>query len=304
MGTKTNISWCDHTFNYVRGCDKVSAGCDNCYAETMSHRNPAVLGEWGPDGTRALASEDYWRLPFKWNRLAAAEGRRHRVFSLSLGDWLEDRPELIAPRARLLATIRLTHNLDWLLLTKRPEGWADRMREVVEYLHDDGHSYGSGMIARSWLAGRAPANVWFGISTENQEMFDERWKHAQHILAMVHFFSVEPMLGPIVLPHIDTDYTAWVITGGESGAGARPMIPDWPRSLRDQCRAQGIAYFHKQNGEYAEWDGSQSPSPSWRSADGKTAMVRVGKHAAGHLLDRREHHEFPMPGQQALLLEV
>src|SRR5262245_49606753 len=117
----SKIQWTDHTFNVWRGCEKVSPGCAHCYAETMSRRNPAVLGEWGKHGTRVIASEAMWREPLKWDRQARAAGVRKRVFCASLADVFEDRPELVAPRERLFRLIEDTPNLDWQLLTKRPE---------------------------------------------------------------------------------------------------------------------------------------------------------------------------------------
>src|SRR4051794_38669367 len=101
MATETKIQWTHHTFNPWRGCQKVSPGCAHCYAEQLSLRNPKVLGEWGPDGKRVIASESYWRLPLKWNRDAHKAGERRRVFCASLADVFEDRPELVKPRERL-----------------------------------------------------------------------------------------------------------------------------------------------------------------------------------------------------------
>lgn len=129
MAENSKIEWTNHTFNPWRGCQKVSPGCQHCYAETLSKRNPAVLGEWGPNGKRVIASEAHWRLPLKWNKAAKLAGERHRVFCASLADVFEDRPELVAPRVRLFHLISETPNLDWLLLTKRPENirrfWGD-----------------------------------------------------------------------------------------------------------------------------------------------------------------------------------
>src|SRR5688572_29932027 len=110
-----------YTFNPWRGCAKVSPGCTHCYAETLSKRNPAVLGTWGKDGVRAIGSDAYWRQPLAWNRAAKQAGERRRVFCASLADVFEDRPDLVGPRHRLVDLIQLTQHLDWLLLTKRPE---------------------------------------------------------------------------------------------------------------------------------------------------------------------------------------
>ncbi len=112
MATFTEIAWAHSTFNPWRGCVKISPGCTNCYAEAQSHRNPAVLGEWGPGGKRAIAAESYWRQPVVWDRKAKEAGERRRVFCLSLGDVFEDRAELVPVRRRLGALIAKTPSLD------------------------------------------------------------------------------------------------------------------------------------------------------------------------------------------------
>ncbi|MEL6706075.1 MAG: DUF5131 family protein, partial [Bacteroidota bacterium] len=111
MAANSKIEWTHHTFNPWRGCAKVSQGCKNCYAETLSHRNPGVLGEWGPHANRVIAAEAYWRKPLAWDRQAEAAGERHRVFCASLGDVFEDRDDLLAPRLRLFDLIRQTPHL-------------------------------------------------------------------------------------------------------------------------------------------------------------------------------------------------
>ena len=223
MATDTKIQWCDHTFNPWRGCTKISAGCKNCYAETMSHRNPKVLGVWGDNGTRAIAAESYWKLPLAWNREAKKANERRRVFCASLGDVFEDRPELIQPRERLRWLMFETPHLDWLLLTKRPE-------IAAKWYHD-------------YLM---PDNIWLGVSAENQECADQRIPILLSIPAAVRFVSYEPAIGSIdwsAWPSLD-----WVICGGESGPNSRPFDPAWARSLRYQCEASGVAFFMKQLG--------------------------------------------------------
>jgi protein gp37 len=280
----SRIAWTDHTFNPWRGCTKVSAGCTNCYAETLSKRNPAVLGTWGPDGTRVIASESYWREPLKWNRDAAREGVRRRVFCASLADWLENRPDLIEPRTRLLDLI--THPslgwLDWLLLTKRPENFRPIMEHLASRPWGD---YGRMGIpgsqyvpdhARRWLAGmHIPPNVWLGVSVEDQKTANERIPFLLQIPAAVRFVSYEPALGAVDFTNIrfdnalgnEEDWDAldahgasldpskdgvlhWVIVGGESGSHARPFDLGWARSVRDQCKAAGVACFVKQLGAH------------------------------------------------------
>jgi len=323
MGKDSAIEWTNHTFNPWWGCIKVSPGCEHCYAETFANR----LGHriWGPPKTtpRRLMSEDYWKQPLEWNRDAERSGERRRVFCASMADWLEDHPMLIEPRARLLLLIHDTPHLDWLLLTKRPEGWSDRLHEVVRLTHDGGD-----MIASRWLDGDAPPNVIAMTSVENQEYADKRIPDLLKIPAARRGLSCEPLLGPLDLSAYltacewcggslygnhdcyDPAGIDWLIVGGESGHGARPMHPDWARSLRDQAQAAGAAYFFKQWGEYVPK--SQAPEgcveppvgPRGRrtlaafeqalgdvSAD--RVYWRVGKKAAGRLLDGVEWDEFP-----------
>lgn len=265
MAETTGISWCDSTFNPWRGCAKVSPGCAHCYAETMSGRNPAVLGEWGPNGVRVIASESYWRQPVTWNRKAERAGLRARVFCASLADVFEDRPDLDAPRARLLELINFTESLDWLLLTKRPENVILLLERCFRLCGLD-----TLQMVEDWCKGRPPPNVWLGVSVEDQQRADERIPHLLRTPAAVRFLSAEPLLGPVDLrgwltdggcygpgspaqefagkPQID-----WLIVGGESGPGARPCRVEWVRSVVEQCRAAGVACFVKQLGSNPTW---------------------------------------------------
>lgn len=231
MGRTTTINWTDATWNPWWGCVRVSPGCKFCYAETLAHR--WGLDVWGPTTPRRMMSAAYWRKPEQWDHQAAAEGRRVRVFCASMADVFEDRADLEEPRGRLWNLIQRTPNLDWLLLTKRPENIM--------------HLYPPEWPTYDWGAHRPPANVWLMTSTEDQERFRARaWRLAQ-IPAVVRGLSVEPMLGPIDLS-VWGKHIHWVICGGESGPGARPMSLEWARDLRDQCRALGIAFWFKQLG--------------------------------------------------------
>ena len=226
MGVDTKIEWCHHTFNPWRGCTKVSLGCKHCYAEALSGRNPKLLGKWGPDGTRIIASESYWRQPKIWNRDADRAGERRQVFCASLADVFEDRPELEAPRSRLRWLMFDTVQLDWLLLTKRPE------------------------FARQWIdSNLMPRNYWVGVSVEDQQRADERIPILLQTPAPVRFLSVEPLLGPVDfrkwLPSVN-----WVIIGGESGPYARPCNIAWIRSVVRQCQDASVAVFVKQLGSH------------------------------------------------------
>lgn len=228
MGANTKIQWCHHTWNPWRGCTKVSEGCRHCYAESMSKRNLKVLGQWGPNGTRVIASESMWREPVKWNKAAEQAGERHRVFCASLADVFEGEdtmpancvPIVRAARLRLMETINSTPWLDWLLLTKRPEN----IMSVVHELSDDldrtrpldaggtDRDRVEGMM-HAWLNGRSPGNVWLGVSVEDQKAADERIPHLLKVPAAVRFLSCEPLLGPtdltLRLPHYKCDAGAW-----------------------------------------------------------------------------------------------
>lgn len=222
MGENSAIQWTTHTFNPWIGCQKVSPGCDNCYAETlMDHRYHKV--QWGPHGERKRTSPANWHMPIKWARQAAAAGgERPRVFCASLGDWLDNQVPS-SWRSDLAELIEQTPQLDWLLLTKRPENWG---KHAPWHDHD------------------VPENVWLGVTAEDQPHFDARWHHIRDIKARVHFVSYEPALGKLSMPRTKTPN--WVICGGESGANARMMDPAWARNLRDECAAEGIAFFMKQ----------------------------------------------------------
>lgn len=284
MGQDSKIEWCHATFNPWRGCTKVSPGCAHCYAETLSHRNPGVLGVWGDKGTRVVASEAMWREPMKWDRLAKQAGERHRVFCASLADVFEDRPELTGPRDRLAATIQATPNLDWLLLTKRPENVARLASDAFGW---DVGSHG------------LPPNAWLGTSVEDRKHGLPRVNILRQVPAVVRFLSVEPLLedlGPIDLTDID-----WIIVGGESGPKARQMERQWVLGLRDQCVSAGVPFFFKQWGDVISCWNEDTPGDVFQRIDANVNLAgyggpewfRVGKKAAGRMLDGRTWNEFP-----------
>jgi protein gp37 len=286
VSTNSAIEWCDHTFNPWRGCTKVSEGCRNCYAEALSHRNPSVLGQWGPPGTRVPAAESYWRQPVKWDREAKVAGVRRRVFCASLADVFEG-PETMPPasiypiraaRRRLFDIIRQTPNLDWLLLTKRPAYIMER----VERAAYDGRPSATTNMLDAWLAGHPPENIWIGTSVENQETADERIPHLLKTPATIRFLSCEPLLGPIDLARslALANYTKlirseelpalhWLIDGGESGPGARRYDFAWSESIERQCEAAGVAYFRKQIGSNAGWTDADGDWHRWPTKDPK-----------------------------------
>jgi protein gp37 len=313
MGENSKIEWCDCTFNPWIGCEKVSCGCDHCYAEALAKRtgSPEL---WR--GERRRSSVENWQLPIKWNRVARESGIRKRVFCASLADVFDNQIDA-QWRLDLWDLIFQCRHLDWLLLTKRPQNMEK-------------------MLPRVWGSGWT--NVWLGVTAENQEEAARRIPILCGTPAKHRFLSCEPLLGPIDLNRlrarprlIDGDShwegcltgrrfdpetgavsgmprVDWVIAGGESGNGARPAHPEWFRQLRRQCAAAGVPFFFKQWGDWApiaEW----SCDHRRQCAIGLYGMpidddvnpdhvrgqrfVRVGKHAAGARLDEWEYRAFP-----------
>lgn len=334
MADNTAIEWADATWSPWVGCTKISPACDYCYAAAWATRtgSPEL---W--QGERRRTSEAYWQKPLKWEREAIATGNRPRIFP-SLCDPFDNQ---VPQRWRddFWHRIDQTAHLLWLLLTKRPQN-------ILKMLPDPRTG------VRPW--GNGWPNVWLGTTAENQEEADRRIPLLLDTPAAKRFISAEPLLGPITLEEWLDDYSAgltpadrdrqirdgvtyldaprggldWVIAGGESGRDARPLHPAWARSLRDQCVAAGVAYFHKQNGEWIDADekldrmrasgigvnagaapgGLAQPlnfaDAAWlaevtgyagryeHQSDG-TTLIRVGKRAAGRLLDGREWNEVP-----------
>jgi protein gp37 len=238
MAEKTEIAWCDSTFNPWIGCQKVSPGCDNCYAETLMDKRYHRV-EWGPHGERKRTSAGNWRNPLIWDRhhavFQAKHGRRQRVFCSSLADVFDNQ----VPndwRADMWALIASTPNLDWLLLTKRPEN----IRKMLP------GSYVEQLVGRD-LPWPWP-NVWLGVTAENQEMYDRRWPILRDIPAAVRFISYEPAIGPLRILGEDqySKMPDWLICGGESGPGYRDMPSQWANDIGWICKANGIPFFMKQ----------------------------------------------------------
>jgi len=292
MAEITKIEWADATFNPWIGCTKVSSGCDHCYAETLAHRH--WPGHWGQGVSRKRTSEANWRLPHRWNR-EAADTEPRRVFCASLADVFDAEVDMEL-RRELWGLFCRTPNLIWMVLTKRPN------------------------VALKAFEHTNPLpvlpNVWIGVSVENQAMADLRIPLLLQIRAAKRFLSCEPLLGPINLRELDVSgwrvnaleglsevgggmvpmrsQIDWVICGGESGRDARPMHPDWARSLRDQCTTARVPFFFKQWGEWMPTSGVDpychgphrrrafptSPGISWL-ADGRVCYrdFTVAEHA-------------------------
>lgn len=296
MAKDTSIEWADHTWSPVWGCTQVSkaetggGGCDNCYAMTLAHR----FGYgWNGEPMREFG-DHHWNEPVRWNRRAAKAGTRPKVFPSMCDPFDKDWPDGV--RERFWRLVDATPYLTWLILTKRIGNYA---------------SLGPGAVI-----GRHPANIWLGATIVNRaEMLRDapKLKAAQ---ARVDFWSYEPALG--ALGDIPRELMpAWVIAGGESGARARPAHPDWFRSLRDQCAAAGVQFHFKQWGEHTA--GELSPHPTYsneraawrldqrgerwhdpverlkpREEWATVKFLRVGKAAAGRLLDGVVHNGFPV----------
>jgi protein gp37 len=316
MAENSAIEWCDHTFNPWWGCTKVSPACDHCYADALDRR--AGGAHWGAHAPRRRTKD--WSGPMKWNRRCEKLGIRERVFCASMADVFDNHRSILPDwRANLWSLIAATPHLDWLLLTKRPQNIAK-------------------MLPATW--GKGWPNVWLGTTVENQTEANRRIPHLLDTPARVRFLSCEPLLGPVDLDMILTPEMGiyalsgirsdgsgpsgfsqgpridWVICGGESGPGARPMHPDWALSLRDQCQElRRTPFFFKQWGEWfpgeiddksdghgmCAWpDDNHDPKACmwegrWKYTEvADQGFLRVGKKNAGRLLDGREWNDVPI----------
>jgi protein gp37 len=252
MAENSAIEWTDHTFNPWEGCQKVGPGCDHCYAEARNARyGGGTAVNWGPGAPRRRTAPANWRKPLAWNaahaEFFAQHGRRQRVFCASLADVFDNEvPDQW--RHDLFALIHATPNLNWLLLTKR----IGNVPKLVD----------RGVFEEN-------SNIWLGATIVNQEEADRDIPKLLAVPARVRFLSMEPLLGPVdlraYLPPMSgpgwvsgcrpVNYDGkplihQVIVGGESGTKARPMHPDWARSLRDQCHAADVEFLFKQWGEW------------------------------------------------------
>lgn len=343
VADRSAIEWTDATWNPVRGCSRVSAGCENCYAERQALRFSGV-GQPFEGLVRKVNGHAAWTgkielaaalldQPLRWR-----EPRRIFVNSMSdlfhenvPDDWID----------RIFAVMALCPQHTFQILTKRPERMlaycgsdAALGRVAAEIARCiDGVEGASAELVHNddGLRGICLSNVWLGVSVEDQAAADERIPLLLRTPAAVRFLSCEPLLGPVDLRQVaakSCDYSngviaidaltgdhvgryakdgtelfrervlypiRWVIAGGESGPRARPMHPDWARSLREQCAAAGVPFFFKQWGEWAPADEYASEVQEHYDVLGRSApgCIRVGKKRAGHLLDGVEHHAFP-----------
>jgi protein gp37 len=321
MGDKTGIEWTEATWNPIVGCSIVSPGCTNCYAMKMAARIEAMaIGQTtknggapglaathyagttkpskaGPvwTGKLALAPEDVLLKPLRWKR-------PRMIFVNSMSDLFHESvpDEWIT---QTFAVMQIARRHTYQVLTKRTSrmhAWMHapgRKEEIDAAIHALGLKLEiGGAIFAEHAIGRPvrfpwPApHIWIGASAEDQKRYDERKNGLRATPAAVRFLSIEPLLGPIALDleGLSQLYRPfhWIIVGGESGPGARPMHPDWARSIRDQCQPAGVPFFFKQWGTHA-WAESVEGDAS------TLVSYRVGKRAAGRLLDGVEHNDMP-----------
>ena len=324
MAENTKIEWAHHTFNPWIGCTKVGPGCDHCYAEGWAKRSGLV--QWGPGAERRRTSDANWRKPLKWNAEAERLGVRFRVFCASLADVFDN--EVPAEwRADLFDLIGKTPSLDWLLVTKRI-GNAKTM--MADALHLNPAALSNGQIwplPNVWLGitvvNQAEADR--DIPKLLQTPAAVRFLSVEPMLGQVSFRWMpawpENKANRALNPAGGTDHLDglrrldWVIVGGESGPKARPMHPQWARDIRDQCEAAGVPFLFKQWGEFANAEAASVPlntayeskAGGWVSKTGTFLLgeaafpsraedlhvFRVGKKAAGRLLDGCEHNGSP-----------
>jgi len=258
MSDKTGIAWTDATWNPVTGCSKVSPGCAHCYAETLALTRlagkPGYPGlAWTPENAAAnvVLHPDRLHIPSHWRK-------PRRIFVCSMGDLFHpDVPDEFIFRVLNEALMGNRRHV-YQVLTKRPE----RMRDwFAENAHRFWHYHAPDEPKREYVTPDWPdSQLWLGTSIEN-DRFVGRADALRDTPAAVRFISAEPLLGP--LPSLDLTGIDWLIIGGESGPGHRPMDPVWVRELRDRADGAGVAFFFKQ------W-GGRTPKAGGRLLDGRT----------------------------------
>ncbi len=232
MADGSAIEWTDATWNPVTGCTKITAGCDNCYAARFSERFRGVEGHPFETGFDLTLRPERLGHPLAWRR-------SRMIFVNSMSDLFHKK----VPITFIDQVFDTMEAADWhvfQVLTKR----SSLMQKY---------------LGRRYMDRRPPSHIWLGVSVENATA-KVRIDHLRHTPAAVRFLSVEPLIGPI--GPIDLGGIHWVIAGGESGPGARPMHIDWAREIRDRCAAQDVAFFFKQ------WGGIR-PKSGGRDLDGR-----------------------------------
>lgn len=311
--SSTKIEWADKVWNPVVGCSKISAGCDNCYAERMAARlgNMSVPGY--PETVKPVSGPKGGHGPLEWSGRVSLrrevlekpwewkQGRR--IFVYSMGDLFhENVPDKWIDR--VFGVIQANPQHKFILLTKRPQRMADYINRVF--------------AARVFDLDFWMSNVWAGVTIENQAALQNRLPYLWEIPAAVRFVSAEPMLENLDFGALTIDdlpcslrlngrplwsvIVNWVICGGESGPGARPINPAWVYGLRDQCMDAGVPFFFKQWGEWCPPEEFQSGDTAYADFCGRyeiycfdadNGVSRVGKKRAGRLLDGVTWNELP-----------
>ena len=240
MAASSSIEWTESTWNPVAGCSMVSPGCTNCYAMRLAYRLEAMGSTKYAGTTRVSGGRSKWngvvRVDEDSLKIPATWKKGRMIFVNSMSDLFHHAVPLTFIQ-RVFTTMSETPQHTYQILTKR----ADRVEELS--------------VDLAW-----PRNVWMGVSVENKD-YEFRIGHLRRVGAIVKFLSLEPLLGP--LDHLDFNGIDWVIVGGESGPGARPISPDWVRSIRDKCVHKGVAFHFKQ------W-GGLNKKKTGRMLDGRT----------------------------------
>lgn len=265
MGERTNIAWATFTASPWFGCSKVSAGCTNCYAEELTLRNK--WAGWGDNSPR-VRSKGFWKEASRLNRKAEGAAERPRMFT-SLMDWLDPQAP-IEWLADFLEVVANCQNLDWLLLTKRPENFLPLFQTLVRFTWVKERTW-----IDEWLNGKSPANVWFGVTAENQEMLGKRAPVLFSIPARVRWISAEPLLETLHL-HENANGMVyryltcaasrgidWVVVGGESGRNRRDLPVEAIIHVADQCRLMGVPCFVKQDTALKPGQQGRIPDDTW-----------------------------------------
>jgi protein gp37 len=327
----TKIEWCNETWGPLTGCSKISPGCQNCYAERMAKRLAGRYGYSKDDPFGVTFHHDKLSQPLKWKK-----PRRIFVCSMGDLFHEDVPFDFIAAIFGVMAFcqchtfIVLTKRPDRMARFFKDFHYGDYQRnynwwknEAASLLNRHSPKTVFGIRLRPEPKELPLPNVWLGVTAENQEQADKRIPVLLQIPAAVHFVSIEPMLSEIdisrwtinhgysnselkemqlsgAIPfggyvHGGTDLD-WVILGGETGPGARPMHPDWARSIRDQCHSAGTPFFFKQWGEfipenqmYETW----GPAKPWYKWLDGSRSYKVGKKSAGHMLDGRAWRQYP-----------
>lgn len=272
----TKIEWATKTWNPITGCSPISAGCEHCYAARMANR---LRGRYGYDKNNPFQitfHENRIEEPLQWKK-------PQRVFVCSMGDLFHDyvHEDWID---EIMQTIKDCPQHTFMILTKRPEN----INQKLWGYRGGNPSFQSAATGpvRELDFEEMPSNIWLGVTAENQETADERIPILLSTPAAKHFVSVEPMLGPV---NFDGRKLDWIICGGETGPGARPVHPEWVRDLRDQCQSANVPFFFKSWGAHVPTDQWESGIPFGNGAWSKDKEIRE---AFGRDLEGREWNEF------------